>query len=1324
MFAFYMFGISYSNMGTLERAFLEVFTMLLSNPNFVHLEKASNRITASVWFYAYYVIFFLVMKNMFVSILMTGYDYADDHKNDENVKAKDTDVAAGGSKDEPKKENEKEKGLIQTLYTSIRVDICMKIYTALAFVSTKLVKLFLSPIITVLKDCFGSSVGKHPCAKCMDLIKLHSGGSRPPQHQKHDSSDKKEVQAAVKTEPRFDYNQILMLVYMINFIVLMYIQTRGRESLNFATTTQRILKNVTWDIAHSGGTYDSIRDFRDVSAWAKSSVMELYGDTYCETRDGSYVAVENCDSAHPHQQLIQRVNKWNIGFLQTTFVRVTIQFNCFKENEDKKARPVYEYVKQDSCKGNCFLTSDLTPCASRDCTTSLFKSNKKDLLPECLNSRGESFKTMIERTGRIIRTPGSLGPHRGHGLLAFGLGTTKTQALESLRQMEEDNFFTSDVASMTFDYVVYNGNLDMFAYNVFHFSLMPTGKLSSSATCNTLPLNLDDGGNWYYIWRYISLYLFIVYAVFSVYFIFQMVWDFKKEFQTKDQHKTFFQFGYSFFTRIWNISDSLSLMLTVCAICFNLSYRLLAFRTLYKFSFSKNQAYVINNADTVKWNISSQTDPLRPSQEDLYVFKMFENCASGYGIFLQVAALNTFFISIKVVKYVGQFEIVKIFSSTLEQGKTRILNFTVIISMLLVGSSVFVHITFGSMVPQASTLHSTVLFLLKWMFMDFDLTAMMNKNETFTIFIFVLFMMFFYFIVFNLYLATMMNTYSKQEGDGDIRKAHEEVDRQMVKCRPVYNNKQEAKQDMEIKTEPIDAHTQEYRVVVTWVKKDGIADKQKVEPGHYLQKVKGNTKYKTWKSSLQADDIWDICFKEEAGQTNDGIAFGFMDPKEEAQGLTLFGGGNSKQQAHDMKATVRNFWSKHGVTTYIHDQVTKQEKAQGEAEKPEADQEASRARDDDEQSDDEDEDGAKKQEQQEADEQNAEASTSKSARQITKEKLEALLFSRWPEGREGRKRGAQVVEHGMFPPYGVAPDAQGKEYDLDMDIDRLKPKIENMRITGEEAWLDCLMTAVERETEGYSIVAEVLRTSDMQNLEKQNSSDFFANADKAMEILEHKAMKKYYQCLQLESEGRQAHFRKQNGVLFEYVTELEIEFTKVLGSIQTYKEKKRSMLTKLAGLLDRSLYADVNGKRSGEEEDDHMAMLTRPWPQSTEGFSSTHHNIRTKPAPTTTQPLALTEGSPSANTAPGEASPARTPANYTTSRFGHGRGSLISEDMAELEEPTSDTASVVEPKALGAAGNAPADNRPRGAGVGDFDILQPTETAALQRDTGAGVGEI
>jgi len=101
-FAFFTFGTSYRKMSELNSCFFEVFSMLLGQPIYDALYLA-DPVMAPIFFFTFYVLFYLVMKNVFVSILMTGYDNAD-HK----------------IKRQKEQSTKKSKGLFRTVVDDLR----------------------------------------------------------------------------------------------------------------------------------------------------------------------------------------------------------------------------------------------------------------------------------------------------------------------------------------------------------------------------------------------------------------------------------------------------------------------------------------------------------------------------------------------------------------------------------------------------------------------------------------------------------------------------------------------------------------------------------------------------------------------------------------------------------------------------------------------------------------------------------------------------------------------------------------------------------------------------------------------------------------------------------------------------------------------------------------------------------------------------------------------------------------------------------------------------------------------------------------------------
>ncbi|CAK0861216.1 unnamed protein product [Prorocentrum cordatum] len=562
-------------------------------------------------------------------------------------------------------------------------------------------------------------------------------------------------------------------------------------------------------------------------------------------------------------------------------------------------------------------------------------------------------------------------------------------------------------------------------------------------------------------------------------------------------------------------------------------------------------------------------------------------------MFLAIAGFNSFFIAIKVVKYVGNLSSIRVFSNTLWEGRHKNFGFLVILVLLMAGFGVFIHSYFGVQVYEVHTLTDASYTLFLCMLGQLDLEPYMEKDLPVAMVFYCVYIILFYFIAINMFLATMLNTYSEAEGQAGIMKVKEEVAREQYIKRVAYDDVAELEMDV-----VLELRKNEW--VVAEVKRDdGEASKKGVQPGARVLKVNRRRLNKG-----------DVRHRDAIDMINDvappgRVVITFADPLLK-RSSAFFGKSPGKR-----KATVRGFWRHQGAVAWIAEQEA--------AAVPQADQmdEAelcARLDDLSDSSDNSDGDGdtgkrrasvgapaaasAGLEDLHEVDdaarqlqEREKEEMRGKLVKLRTKKRLDALMFSRWGHGEH---RGQQVqFRHGAYrDPDGPAPQSEGArdggsaedkgaEQDeawSDQDIDDLAEEL-NSEPTGPELWLDCLMGALEHEMLDESVIAEVLRTSDLPTDEDLKSGKagalaslpqlekFRARAQTVLRILEFKAHKKYYHALLKESERRQRQLQSQNEVLHEYACELEEEFRKLMQKKSDLSATKKGLLTKLAGLL-------------------------------------------------------------------------------------------------------------------------------------------------------------
>lgn len=1161
LLGYFIFGSGYYMFSNPILALYTTFSMLSGEDVLDKLMEVDEPM-AYMYYYMFFVLFYLVFINVFVSILMAGYDIV-------ITKIKE-------SEDSPltKLMDEFKHEFLDRILSWGRV------LGGFMQRSPMVDSVIALACCCVPTGCTMPSVGRF----CSRIRAAATGG---------DDADKRVVNkhhAAKNKDHRSGWAEILCTFALwVNTVCFLALQVRGEACFETAqaVVTQPLEEKWVNEKAYGVEDFSSIKTFEQVRQWSHLAIEGLYKKTKCAvSKNASYTLLptggpEGCNNTQDDQQLVQIINNWNIGFMNTTFVRLTIQPACFVPPSQAKWEKGFPFER---------MTPDIA-CAADDCSSVLAQYN-------CQSPDGTSISPggVQGSTGFDAFTPPNtkLGSYQLRGGFVNSLGTTQQEAQQILTRLYQDNWFTSRSASMVFDWITYNGNLDMFTYTRVSFSLMGTGTMTKNLLYSTFPMNIAEGGGPFAGQRTAILILFSAY-MFQV--LLQCL-ELAHRFNGVKKGRRLIQGITIFFSDWWNLSDSVSLVMAILTVVYYLLFALLPFTKEYKFSIDSRLRFTIPNQDEMTFGMVKSVDPMRYLEEDWYIFRQFERAEALYTMFLTVSGINNFLIAIKTSKYVGQMKAVSIFSSTLDSGKSRNVYFAVVNMLLMCGFALFFHIIFGKSVHEVATWSQSIYTLFKWMVGDYDLMPYLKQNQPLAAFFFLAFMTIFYYIATNMFLATMLSVYCDTVGKED-----EERTRQKYRPRKDVMIHYKDKGAMLDELKPEHFEYKDGDLVVKELPPDSQPASQGVLKGHLLQKI--NADPKMWKEHCKsAADIFEKLDKMDDGEVR--VEFVERARRQERGFLRIFNFLKKSVVDDDedevgLTPTCKNFWRKHGAIACISEEVTHLENAEEGDEDGEHNSQGGIEEEDDQA---QEESGSEE----EAPGRKASEAVKKARRRMrTKKRLDALLFSRWSDGKPHRGADGAVGTGMGWDSFGGTDDgSQPKEvqYEVDhMEVFQLKEEMNRLPIAGQEAWLDCLVSYIEREMDDESIVTEVLRTSEMQDVVKNKQSreqkplqEFYRHADEVLKMLEYKANKKYYQYLQIESEQRQELLRSQNEVLHDYVCELETEFSKVMELIHKNRAKKEVMLTKLAGLLDRSMYRHLdpqNGHmgrqsmaRPGAEEDD------------------------------------------------------------------------------------------------------------------------------------------
>jgi len=1156
LMSFFAFGSGYLGMSDIGLCIYKSFAMLTGDMVFDDIYRV-DEILGTIYFFFFYILFYLVLINIFVTLLMSGYDVVDYELQKRGL-------------------NEKEQNPITLIFEELKADVVGNILKYGATV-IKYATICLDPIVVSIKACFFCSTPSFLTSGVR--TKQRTAGAA-------DVHDAQAQNSEVQHDPEQQLRRNLvgftsMIVFMAVWITLMTLQGRGVDSfLASKATLQESALDVMFSRDDNLKSFDSIHTFADVKPWAEAAIVGLYNNPTCaeQTASGaSWQSDADCNSANNSQQLINRISNWNIGFLNTTFVRLTVQPACFVATSSRWASgsPTLRRTPNVEC-WNSVCTDVFSHELCRTADGQILDTASLSMAVNLTSQLPETFKFQYDVPSK------DLGPFRMLGGLAFSLGVTAAQCQEMLSLLDADRWFSENSASMVFDWISYNGNMDLFTHNVVGFSLMRTGVMIRSTESKTFPMNVDTGGGYFHL-QTLVLMLFGIYAALLLYHIVEMCRTIHHEFKrSRYMQKPFSRFLADFLSHTWNVVDLLSLLISSATFVTFIVFVMNTFRAQYQFSVDDLAKYVVPNDAAQAFAMPQAVNPVRYLEDDWYFFNQFERVQGIYSIFLQFAALNSLFIAIKTIKIVNRFGKVSKFSQTLAKGRSRNMYFLIVIKLQMVGFALAMTVIFGTMVEGFSSPIATMGSLLYWVCGWADLDPLLQASPILAILFFVAFIVIFRFISTNMFLATQLNTFADLVGESDILAAKRAASAKTGIKEVRYGSKKELQDDLELERQG------ENQVFVKKILGTGPAVQKNVLLGDVVSKV--NKQKMDWRTELTEDDYEHI--ERSLRPDKDGsLTIVFQDAPKKSFMQTLAqvccrcvgvrkkvkpGRQSSAEFATTktpaMRPTVRNFWRSHGAIA----EVEKESLADGMQEE----------KDEEESVNSEGEDGEGLEDRQLFEDVPQERS--RLAKTRVKKRLDGFLFSRWPEGKAPKE--ASALPSATQQLEGHDESLQLQEEDIlqeGWDIDEMADIVKTMRITGQEVWLDCLLVALEEEVLEESPIVEVLRTNDLQDVSKDKLKGparerllkFYRRLDQVLKILENKSYRKYYQNLLAESVQRQQHFQQQNEVLHDYVCELEKEFADISDAIYNYRSKKELMLTKLAGLLDRGEYSHLASRR-------------------------------------------------------------------------------------------------------------------------------------------------
>nr|XP_033799607.1 polycystic kidney disease 2-like 1 protein [Geotrypetes seraphini] len=293
------------------------------------------------------------------------------------------------------------------------------------------------------------------------------------------------------------------------------------------------------------------------------------------------------------------------------------------------------------------------------------------------------------------------------------LDVTKPQSAGALQTLKENLWLDRGTRAVFIDFSVYNANINLFCVLRLVVEFPATGGAIPSWQIRTVKLIRYVNG-----WDYFIIACEVIFCVFIFYYIVEEILELRI-------HKL------KYFTSIWNILDVVVILLSLVAIAFHI------FRTI---EVNRLMGKLLKQPNT---------------------YADFEFLAFWQTQYNNMNAVNLFFAWIKIFKYISFNKTMTQLSSTLARCAKDILGFAIMFFIVFFAYAQLGYLLFGTQVENFSTFVKCIFTQFRIILGDFDYDAIDNANRILGPIYFVTYVFFVFFVLLNMFLAIINDTYSE-----------------------------------------------------------------------------------------------------------------------------------------------------------------------------------------------------------------------------------------------------------------------------------------------------------------------------------------------------------------------------------------------------------------------------------------------------------------------------------------------------------------------------------------------------------------------------------
>ncbi|KAL6110817.1 pkd2 [Pungitius sinensis] len=307
------------------------------------------------------------------------------------------------------------------------------------------------------------------------------------------------------------------------------------------------------------------------------------------------------------------------------------------------------------------------------------------------------------------------------------LSRTKEESAVQLQFLKDQLWLDRGTRAVFLDFSVYNGNINLFCIARLLVEFPATGGVVTSWQFQTVRL-IRYASSWDY---FVGL-CEVSFCLFIVYYMVEEVLEIRI-------HRL------HYFKSLWNCLDVLIVVLSVVAIIMNIT------RTAM---------------------VGSR---LKGLLENHIAHPAFEPLANLQIQFNNMAAVIVFFAWVKLFKFINFNKTMSQLSGTMSRCAKDLVGFAIMFFIIFLAYAQLAYLVFGTQVNDFSTFQASIFTQFRIILGDFEFSEIMEANPVLGPIYYTTFAFFIFFILMNMFLAIINDTYSEVKADMSQQRSEMEM---------------------------------------------------------------------------------------------------------------------------------------------------------------------------------------------------------------------------------------------------------------------------------------------------------------------------------------------------------------------------------------------------------------------------------------------------------------------------------------------------------------------------------------------------------------------